>query len=212
MTTPAYIIVDMQVTDPEQYKQYMAAAPAAVKAAGGEYLVRGGRFEVMEGNWQPARIAMLRFPSFEVAKAFYDDEMYKQARAKRAGATFFLPDTDGARIHAAVAPVDGEEVIVKHFPSAFRETTLKQKLDALGVTHITFAGAMTQLCIDTSVRAAADLGYTCALAHDACATRDLKFGDRTVAAADVQAAYMAALNGSFATVGTATDLATRLQA
>ncbi|HEX5390095.1 MAG TPA: DUF1330 domain-containing protein [Burkholderiaceae bacterium] len=90
MTTPAYIIVDMQVTDPEQYKQYMAAAPAAVKAAGGEYLVRGGRFEVMEGNWQPARIAMLRFPSFEVAKAFYDDEMYKQARAKRAGATAFF--------------------------------------------------------------------------------------------------------------------------
>jgi len=88
--TPAYIIVDMQVTDPEQYKQYMAAAPAAVKAAGGEYLVRGGRFEVMEGNWQPARIAMLRFPSFEVAKAFYDDEMYKQARAQRAGATAFF--------------------------------------------------------------------------------------------------------------------------
>ena len=88
--TPAYIIVDMQITDMEQYKQYMAVAPAAVKAAGGEYLVRGGRFEVMEGNWQPARVAMLRFPSFEQAKAFYDDEMYKAARAKRAGATQFF--------------------------------------------------------------------------------------------------------------------------
>lgn len=88
--TPAYIIVDMQITDMEQYKQYMAEAPAAVKAAGGEYLVRGGRFEVMEGNWQPARVAMLRFPSFEQAKAFYDGEMYKAARAKRAGATQFF--------------------------------------------------------------------------------------------------------------------------
>ena len=88
--TPAYIIVDMQITDMEQYKQYMAEAPAAVKAAGGEYLVRGGRFEVMEGNWQPARVAMLRFPSFERAKAFYDGEMYKAARAKRAGATQFF--------------------------------------------------------------------------------------------------------------------------
>jgi uncharacterized protein (DUF1330 family) len=88
--TAAYIIVDMKVSDPEQYKDYMAAAPAAVKAFGGEYLVRGGKFEVMEGNWQPARIAMLRFPSFEQAKAFYDDQMYRAARAKRAGATEFF--------------------------------------------------------------------------------------------------------------------------
>lgn len=88
--TFAYIIVDMQISNMEQYKQYMADAPAAVAAAGGEYLVRGGRFEVMEGNWQPARMAMLRFPSFEKAKAFYDDEMYRQARAKRVGATDFF--------------------------------------------------------------------------------------------------------------------------
>ncbi|MDG5975208.1 hypothetical protein H010_08121 [Hydrogenophaga taeniospiralis CCUG 15921] len=86
----AYIIVDMQISNMEQYQQYMAAAPAAVAAAGGEYLVRGGRFEALEGDWQPARIAMLRFPSYEQAKAFYDSEMYRQARAKRAGATEFF--------------------------------------------------------------------------------------------------------------------------
>ncbi|MDQ3271252.1 MAG: DUF1330 domain-containing protein, partial [Pseudomonadota bacterium] len=88
--TPAYIIVDMKITDPEQYKQYMAAAPAAVAAAGGEYLVRGGKFEALEGHWQPARVAMLRFPSYDKAKAFYDDEMYLAARTKRAGATEFF--------------------------------------------------------------------------------------------------------------------------
>ena len=88
--TAAYIIVDMQITDLDQYKQYMAEAPAAVAAAGGEYLVRGGRFETMEGDWQPSRIAMLRFPSFKVAKAFYDGEMYRAARAKRLGATQFF--------------------------------------------------------------------------------------------------------------------------
>jgi len=82
-----YLIVDMNITDMEQYKRYMAEAPAAVKAAGGEYLVRGGKFEVMEGEWQPARMAMLRFPSFDAAKSFYDGEMYRQARAKRAGTT-----------------------------------------------------------------------------------------------------------------------------
>ena len=87
---PAYLIVEMQISDPEQYKQYMAVAPAAVAAAGGEYLVRGGRHETLEGDWQPARIAMLRFPSFEQAKAFYDSEMYRLARAKRAGATEFF--------------------------------------------------------------------------------------------------------------------------
>ncbi len=86
----AYIIVDMQITDMEQYRQYMAAAPAAVAAAGGEYLVRGGRFETLEGDWQPARIAMLRFPSFDAAKAFYDGEMYRAAREKRVGATAFF--------------------------------------------------------------------------------------------------------------------------
>ncbi len=88
--TAAYIIVDMQISNMEQYQQYMAAAPAAVAAAGGEYLVRGGRFEALEGDWQPARIAMLRFPSYGQAKAFYDSEMYRQARAKRAGATEFF--------------------------------------------------------------------------------------------------------------------------
>ena len=86
----AYIIVDMKISDPEQYKQYMADAPAAVKAYGGEYLVRGGPHEVLEGTWRPARIAMLRFPSLDAAKTFYDAELYRAARVKRAGATEFF--------------------------------------------------------------------------------------------------------------------------
>ena len=88
--TPAYIIVDMLISDMGQYQQYMAVAPAAVAAAGGEYVVRGGRFETLEGEWKPSRIAMLRFPSYEMAKAFYDGEMYQAARAKRLGATEFF--------------------------------------------------------------------------------------------------------------------------
>jgi uncharacterized protein (DUF1330 family) len=87
----AYLIVTMHVTDPEQYKQYMAEAPAAVKAAGGEYLVRGGRHEMLEGDWHPHRIAMLRFPSYEAAKAFYDDPgEYARIRKLRAGATEYF--------------------------------------------------------------------------------------------------------------------------
>ena len=86
----AYIIVDMQITDMDQYRQYMAEAPAAVAAAGGEYLVRGGRLETLEGDWQPHRVAMLRFPSFEQAKAFYNDAGYAQVRALRAGSTGYF--------------------------------------------------------------------------------------------------------------------------
>jgi len=90
MTAPAYLIVEMHITDPEQYKQYMAEAPAAVKAAGGEYLVRGGRHEALEGDWQPHRVAMLRFPSYAQAKAFYDGEHYTRVRARRAGTTAYF--------------------------------------------------------------------------------------------------------------------------
>ena len=83
----AYVIVEMHITDTEQYKLYMAEAPATVKAAGGEYLVRGGRSEALEGEWQPERLAMLKFPSYEAAKAWYDGERYRAARSTRAGAT-----------------------------------------------------------------------------------------------------------------------------
>jgi uncharacterized protein (DUF1330 family) len=86
----AYLIVEMKITDPEQYKKYLAEAPAAVAEFGGEYLVRGGKFEVLEGQWKPERLAILRFPSMEKARAFYDSEQYRAARAKRAGATEFF--------------------------------------------------------------------------------------------------------------------------
>jgi uncharacterized protein (DUF1330 family) len=83
----AYLIVESQVTDPEQFKRYMAAAPEVVKAFGGEYLVRGGRMQVMEGDWQPPRLTVIRYPDFDTARAMYDSPAYVQARSLRAGAT-----------------------------------------------------------------------------------------------------------------------------
>jgi uncharacterized protein (DUF1330 family) len=90
MTAPAYIIVEMNVSDPDRYKEYMAKAPACVKAFGGEYMVRGGRHETMEGDWQPHRLAVLKFPSYEQAKAFYDDGPYREVRKLREGATEYF--------------------------------------------------------------------------------------------------------------------------
>jgi uncharacterized protein (DUF1330 family) len=85
-----YIVVEMNITDTEQYKHYMADAPASVKAFGGEYLVRGGRNETLEGDCQPHHVAMLRFPSFEQTQAFYQDAQYQQTRKKRVGVAAYF--------------------------------------------------------------------------------------------------------------------------
>jgi nicotinamidase-related amidase len=120
--------------------------------------------------------------------------------SKRAGATFFLPNTKGVEIHAAVAPAPGEPIVNKHFPSSFRETTLLDNLRGVGATKVVFAGMMTHMCVDTTVRAAADLGFECLLAQDGCATKALQFSGNPVSADQVQWAYLAALNGAFAKV------------
>jgi nicotinamidase-related amidase len=126
--------------------------------------------------------------------------IHVQHHALSPTATFFLPGTDGAKIHESVAPIEGETVITKHFPNAFRGTNLKDVLDALNLEQLVVVGMMTHMCIDTSVRAANDFGFKVTLVGDACATLDLEYEGRTVAAIDVQAAYLAALDGSFATV------------
>ena len=124
----------------------------------------------------------------------------------RPGATFFVPGTKGVEIHPSVAPRTGETIIQKNFPNSFRDTPLLQHLRDNDITRLVIAGMMTQMCIDTTVRAAADLGFACSLAHDACATRDLSFNDVTVPAASVQAAFLAALNGLFARVQATDEL------
>ncbi len=86
----AYVIADVKVSDPEQYKQYMALSPGAIAAAGGKFLVRGGKHETLEGHWQPNRLVVLEFPTYEEAKRFHDSELYRAARAKRKGATEFF--------------------------------------------------------------------------------------------------------------------------
>lgn len=122
------------------------------------------------------------------------------------GATFFIPETEGARTHASVAPKPGEKVFIKHYPNSFRETGLLAELRAAGITQLVLAGMMTHMCVDTTVRAAFDLGFNCELAHDACATRDLRFQETNVPAAQVQAAYLAAIGARFANVLKADDI------
>ena len=155
----------------------------------------GGAMELVgatEAGQQAARLlAACRQKSLPV--------LHIQHLATRPGATFFLPGTTGAEIHPLVAPTGAEPVFTKHYPNSFRDTRLLAHLHDAGIDRLVIAGMMTHMCVDTTVRAAFDLGFSCTLAHDACATRDLAFGDCAVPAAQVQAAYLAALGGLFAT-------------
>lgn len=128
----------------------------------------------------------------------------------RPGATFFLPDTAGVQIHKHVTPGSGEAVFQKHFPNSFRETPLLEHLREHQISALVIAGMMTHMCIDTTVRAAADLGFPCVVAHDACAAKALSFNNVPVSAQDVQTAFLAALNGLFAKVLSVEEICTSL--
>jgi len=85
----AYVIVETDVTDPEQYEQYKAASPAAIAAGGGRFLVRGGELVVLEGDWQPPRLVMLEFEDLAAARRWYESAAYQQAKKLREGAASF---------------------------------------------------------------------------------------------------------------------------
>jgi uncharacterized protein (DUF1330 family) len=86
---PAYVIVETDVTDPEQYEHYKAASPAPIAASGGRFLVRGGEFVVLEGDWHPSRLVMLEFDDLEAAKRWYESAAYQEAKKLREGAADF---------------------------------------------------------------------------------------------------------------------------
>ena len=116
------------------------------------------------------------------------------------GAPIFAKGSTGAEIQPDVAPQGNEPVIVKKHINAFRETDLKQQLEAADVQEILVIGAMSHMCIDAVVRAAVDMGYPVTVLHDACATLDLTFGGVKVPAAHAHATMMAAFEFGYATV------------
>ena len=124
----------------------------------------------------------------------------------RPGATFFLPGTKGAEIHSCVLPQKNEAIIEKNFPNSFRGTELQKRLEELNVKSLTVAGMMTHMCVDATVRHAADAGYKVTLLADACATRAQAYGGESVPARQVHAAFLAALNGFYAKVIRADEL------
>lgn len=156
----------------------------------------GGKMEqegsIEAGNRAAALLAAFRAKQWPV--------VHIQHIATSPTATFFLPDTEGVEIHNSVTPLAGETVLLKNYPNSFRKTGLLDYLQLHDIKHLVIAGMMTHMCIDTTTRAACDLEFKCQVAHDACATKALTFDGVTVPAAQVQHAYMAALQGSFAEV------------
>jgi len=121
-------------------------------------------------------------------------------------ATFMRPGTDGVEIHPLVAPADGETVLQKTEPNSFVETPLESELRSRDVDDLVVVGMMTSMCVDSTVRAAVDLGFDVTLVHDACAAPDLAFAGHEVPGATVHAAFVAALADGYATVVSAADL------
>lgn len=84
---PAYVIVDIEITDPAQYEHYKTLAPATVAAYGGRYVARGGATRSLEGGWQSGRLVILEFDSLDRAQAWHDSPAYRAARTLRQSAT-----------------------------------------------------------------------------------------------------------------------------
>jgi nicotinamidase-related amidase len=153
-----------------------------------EYFPGGQR--VLEGPLEASAYASILLRYFRDQKW---PTVHIQHVSTNAGASAFLPNSDGVKFHPSIAPLPGETVIVKHFPNSFRETTLLETLKNLQVERLVICGMMTHMCVDAGTRAAADLGFQVWLAADACATRELTFGDTKVPAEHVHAAFLAAL-------------------
>jgi uncharacterized protein (DUF1330 family) len=79
----AYVIADVEVTDPVAYEEYKKLVPATLAAYGGRFVARGGQVEVLEGDWRPGRLVVIEFESVERARAWWASPEYREAKALR---------------------------------------------------------------------------------------------------------------------------------
>ncbi|ATG35918.1 putative isochorismatase family protein [Phaeobacter piscinae] len=115
-------------------------------------------------------------------------------------APFFHPESEGAEIHHRVSPKAGEGIVEKSRPNSFVGTNLEPLLRKAQIGHLVICGAMSQMCIDATVRGGVDLGFKVTVAQDACAAANVLHDDVSVPAAMVHAAIMAPLAASYADV------------
>lgn len=126
--------------------------------------------------------------------------IHVQHISTRPNAMHFLPCTKGIEFHPNVQPLKNETIIKKHYPNSFKDTGLLNHLIKNQINHLVIAGMMTHLSVDASVRAAYDLGFSCTVLHDACATKNLEFNNMIIPSQSVHNAFIAALHPLYANI------------
>jgi len=114
-------------------------------------------------------------------------------------AVFFVPNTKGVELHKDL-DIQNDMIIEKNYPNSFRDTNLQNELKKENINELIICGAMTHMCIDTTIRAGFDLGYKIDLVSDGCTTKDLIFKEEIVKADQVQKSYLSALGSVFCTI------------
>ena len=107
---------------------------------------------------------------------------------------------DQSEIHKHVAPLSSEKVISKDHANSFKDTDLLNYLKDNQIQNLIICGMMTHMCVEAATRAAHDYGFQCTVIHDACTTRSLKFGDKTIHAEEVHYSTLSSLSGSYAKI------------
>lgn len=134
--------------------------------------------------------------AYELLQCFREsglDHVHIQHISLEPDAAFFVKGDSGSDIHDSVAHFEGEPIVYKHYPNSFRETNLFETLKGWDVERVVVTGMMTHMCVDATARAAADFGFHVIVAEDACATRDLHYGDTAIPADLVHKSFLAAL-------------------
>jgi nicotinamidase-related amidase len=149
----------------------------------------GGKYPLVK----PLEAAQKAYMILQCFREQGGHHVHIQHVSQKPDATFFISGDRGTDIHDSVAHFEGEPIVYKHEPNAFLNTNLLELLKSWEIERVIITGMMTHMCVDATARAASDLGFQVIIAEDACATRDLKYGDTTIPADMVHKAFLAAL-------------------
>jgi len=149
----------------------------------------GGKYPLVE----PLAAAKKAYDILQCFREHKGHHVHIQHISLEPDATFFIKGDSGSDIHDAAAHFEGEPIVYKHEPNSFLNTNLLEVLKGWGVERVIITGMMTHMCVDATARAASDFGYKVVIAEDACATRDLEFGGKTIPAEHVHKAFLSAL-------------------
>ncbi|HJR81497.1 MAG TPA: cysteine hydrolase family protein [Anaerolineales bacterium] len=149
----------------------------------------GGKYPLVN----PLEAAQKAYTILQCFREQGEHHVHIQHISKEPNATFFISGDRGTDIHDSVAHFEGEPIVYKHEPNSFLNTNLLELLRGWETERVVITGMMTHMCVDATARAASDLGFQVIVAEDACATRDLQYGDTTIPAEHVHKAFLAAL-------------------